>query len=150
MFSLCSSPSLLTLQEVIRTNTQLQSAARALADQLDMRMKDLEAQSQRRVAAEQASLQAETERLKQVSGRIRDVTGAPPACLGQKHDTKHLPASKHGCPFLSGKCSWSFCTQSMQERVCALAWLLTSIAMSCCAYAKTQWFERSIHLGVQD
>jgi hypothetical protein len=99
VFSLCSSPSLLTLQEVIRTNTQLQSAARALADQLDMRMKDLEAQSQRRVAAEQASLQAETERLKQVRGRIRDVTGAPPACLGQKHDTKHLSASKHGCPF---------------------------------------------------
>lgn len=50
----------------MRTNTQLQSAARALADQLDMRMKDLEAQSQRRVQAEQASLQAETERLKQV------------------------------------------------------------------------------------
>jgi hypothetical protein len=50
----------------VRTNSQLQSAARALADQLDMRMKDLEAQSQRRVAAEQASLQAETERLKQV------------------------------------------------------------------------------------
>jgi hypothetical protein len=73
----------LTLQEVIRTNTQLQSAARALADQLDMRMKDLEAQSQRRVAAEQASLQAETERLKQVRGRIGDVTGAPPACVGQ-------------------------------------------------------------------
>lgn len=54
------------LQEVLRTNSQLQSAARALADQLDSRMKDLEQQSQRRVEAEQASLQVETERLKQV------------------------------------------------------------------------------------
>lgn len=71
------------MQEVVRTNTQLQSAARALADQLDMRMKDLEAQSQRRVQAEQASLQAETERLKQV--RAASLGGsfgscANPAC----------------------------------------------------------------------
>jgi hypothetical protein len=58
----------LVLQEVLRTNSQLQSAARALAEQLDMRMKDLEQQSQRRVEAEQATLQVETERLKQVRG----------------------------------------------------------------------------------
>jgi hypothetical protein len=32
-------------------------------------MKDLEQQSQRRVEAEQATLQVETERLKQVSGK---------------------------------------------------------------------------------
>jgi hypothetical protein len=70
------------LQEVVRTNTQLQSAARALADQLDMRMKDLEAQSQRRVQAEQASLQAETERLKQVRAvTFAGVGGSNPFCM---------------------------------------------------------------------
>jgi len=57
-------------QEVIKTNSELQSAARALADQAEMRMSDLEAQFKRRLEADQASLRAETERLKQVCVRV--------------------------------------------------------------------------------
>lgn len=62
----------LRAQEVIKTNSELQSAARALADQAEMRMSDLEAQFKRRLEADQASLRAETERLKQVGVRVQE------------------------------------------------------------------------------
>lgn len=51
---------------MIKTNTDLQNAARALANQAEMRMADVESQFKRRLEAEQATLQTETARLKQV------------------------------------------------------------------------------------